>query len=365
MNLQDNSSDVLNHPDILRKIGDFVPCPFGLSFGEPGQEEVLYLNRAFLDQIGYQYEEITNAQDWFLLAFPDPEYRKKVMDEWYTKVRAAKKEGLDSVFVTVKIRLKNGQDKWFEVKSSLWDNYFVVAFMDIDEVYRQREELQRRNDFKDRVLSVLTHDLRTPLTQVGSLAELMLITDIAPEDKELFAKKIISELKSVTDFINNTAHWASANFGYLNIKKELFDAGELFTEIVSFYGAMAQTKKIGFSLQVKPPSLLSTDKEVLSIILRNLISNALKFTPPGKNVMVTAGLQDEKFKFQVEDQGMGIDPDHLRDLREGRLSSRLGTIRERGLGIGLSICFDMAKRLDAFLDFESEPSKGTRAILLV
>ncbi|WP_167882257.1 PAS domain-containing sensor histidine kinase [Leptospira langatensis] len=355
----------MNHPDLLRKIGDFVPCPFVFSSGEAGSEELLYLNRAFLDQIGYDYEDLSNVQDWFLLAYPDPEYRESKRTDWYSMIKEAKEGGKDTVFVTTQIRLKSGEDKWYEIKCSMWENYFVVAFIDIDEVYRQREELQRRNDFKDRVLSVLTHDLRGPLTQVGSLAELMLITDIAPEDKELFSKKIINELKSVTDFINNTAHWASANFGYLNIKKELFNAEELFSELVSFYGAIAQMKKVGLSLQVKPPSLISTDKEIVKIILRNLISNALKFTPPGKNVIITAGLQDEKFKFQVEDEGMGIDPEHLKDLREGRLSSRLGTIRERGLGIGLSICFDMAKRLDAFLDFESEPSKGTRAILLV
>ncbi len=365
MNLEARSEEIFKNPDLLRRIGDFVPCPIGISWGDPNQEEIIYLNEAFKEQLGYTYEDIPNANVWFHTVYPDPVYREVVITNWYAEVDKARAAGRDFVTVIARVRLKNGTERWYEIKGSLWEKYFIASYNDIDEVYRQREELQRRNDFKDRVLSVLTHDLRTPLAQLGALAEFMLITELREEEKLAFSQRIINEVKSVSDFINNTAHWASANFGDIDIKKEFFDAAELFREIMVYYGAMAQTKNVNLSVDVKTPSLLSTDKEVLRIILRNLISNAVKFTPPGKNVIISGRLDGSKFRFLVEDEGMGIDPDHLRDLREGRLSSRLGTIREKGLGIGLSICFDMAKRLDAFLDFESEPEKGTKAILLV
>ncbi|TGL60759.1 sensor histidine kinase [Leptospira sarikeiensis] len=365
MNTQDRSQEIFNNPELLRKLGDFIPCPLGLSHGTPGNGDVIYLNRSFLEQIGYNYEDIPNGERWFEAALPDPVYREEFLREWKGRVLKAKEEGRDFATMTVRIRLKNGQDKWFEIKGSAWENYLLVAFLDIDEVYNQREELQRRSDFKDRVLSVLTHDLRTPLAQVSALAELIATTDIDPSEREMFAKKIVNELKSVGHFINNTAHWASANFGYLNIKKEAFDPKELFLEMSSFYGAIAETKKVNLTVEVSSPTIVISDKEILSIILRNLISNAVKFTPPGKKVIVRAHSEDQKYRFSIQDEGGGIDPDHLRDLKEGRLSSKLGTVREKGLGIGLSICFDMAKRLDAFLDFESEPAIGTRAILLV
>lgn len=365
MKRENRVAEIFQDEELLRKIIDFIPCPFGISQGEPVDEDILYLNRAFREELGYGYSELPTAREWFNTLYPDPEYRQKVLKDWYDKVEKVRQGGGESVTAIAKLRLKNGEDKWFEINASLLDKYFVVAFKDIDEVYKKKEELQRRNDFKDRILSVLTHDLRAPLAQLGALAELMSVADFSPEQMDGFCKKITNEVKSVSDFINNTAHWASANFGYLNIRKESFDAGELFDEMIKYYGAVAETKNVNLSLNVKPPSVLSTDKEVLRIILRNLISNAVKFTPPGKNVKVTGNSDGSAFRFLVEDEGMGIDPEHLKELKEGRLSSRLGTTREKGLGIGLSICFDMAKRLDARLDFESEPAKGTRAILLV
>lgn len=365
MSGEGRAAEIFQNPDLLRKIGDFIPCPFGISSGDPSNEDILYLNLAFQEQIGYSYLDLPIAKEWFQTLYPDPEYRQKVLNDWYQEMEKAKALGRETVTFTARLRLKNGTDKWFEISGSVMGTYYVFAFKDIDEVYRKREELQRRNDFKDKILSVLTHDLRTPLAQLGALAELLQVTELSSEDKDSFSRKIINEIKSVSDFINNTAHWASANFGYLNINKESFDANELFQEMLEFYGAVAKNKKVGLSLDMSPPCLLSTDKEVLRIILRNLISNAVKFTPPGKNVTVTGGPDNGNFRFLVEDEGAGIDPDHLRDLKEGRLSSKLGTTREKGLGIGLSICFDLAKRLDAKLEFETGPIRGTRAILSV
>jgi PAS domain S-box-containing protein len=239
---------------------------------------------------------------------------------------------------------------------------FLGVLIDITDRKHREHELVQLNATKDQLFSIISHDLRGP---VGKLKQLL---DIYIDDPSIFDKatwdQVFHDMRRSTDslfqLLENLLSWARSQQSRGNVHYEAVSVEPLVADIFSVLKLLAEEKKITLSTDIQLQSALLSDRHVLSTIVRNLVHNALKFTMPGGRVTVSAGESDEDAWIEVQDTGVGMADDMIHRIFDNKERvSTYGTGKERGQGIGLGLCEDLATTLGAHLKVKSKIGEGT------
>ncbi len=353
----------LNNLDIdkesLKRILNFLPYPFLVSEIRRGKRHTLFVNEKFIEEIGYTCEDIPTNEDWFLRAYPDPTYRQQIKQQWQARSAQAVANGQDSVFLQALIHTKRLESRWYEVKSSVLGNIYLVAFVDINEVRIREEELERTNRNKDKILSILGHDLRGPIHNLKSLSELMLTANIPKENFMAMVKIVNEKAFQSLEFLDTTLIWTKSNFDKISIHIEKLVPRSIILSILPVYENLYQNKNIAVVLEVRQDIAIYADAEILTIVLRNLISNAIKFTNENGKITISGEQSGDFFIIHVQDTGVGMDKMTLDNIMNENYSSSMGTQQESGLGLGLKLCREFLKQIGGALEIKSEKDVGT------
>ncbi|MBX2966616.1 MAG: HAMP domain-containing histidine kinase [Cyclobacteriaceae bacterium] len=355
-------TEALNSPaankDFLEQILDFLPYPFVIAESNGDTYRNSHLNKKFLEEIGYSLDEIPTMEAWFQYAYPNEQYRQEVTNGWALKLSSAQESGQDAITMRVLIQTKNNGKRWYEVKASVIDGLQVVAFINIhDEVLRQ-QELKHLNDNKNQVLSVLTHDLRSPIQNLQAIMKLAFRDDLTQAEFFQLIRDLHERSRSILDLLDTTLLWAKSNFNSIQLKRAPVDVRHIAKQITEAYDNFTKIKQLHITLNISDDKPIS-DPDVINIVLRNLLSNAIKFTPMGGKIEVRGAMNNGVYELVVFDSGVGMDENVVsKVLNEAGISSR-GTLNEHGIGIGLSLCLQLLSRIKGELSIESEPGKGT------
>ena len=232
-----------------------------------------------------------------------------------------------------------------------------------EELEAQRDTMEEINNTKDRLFSIISHDLRTP---VGVLHWGTTLIKDALESKDYdklwnFTGNMEKSVKNVQVLLDNLLEWAITQRGQYTLHPEETDLSECIDETVAFYTELAQSKEI--TLTHSPPtgkSFLTIDRNSLSTIVRNLLSNALKFTGNGGFVHILTERKKDSVTISIEDSGVGIPREKLKAIfsMKTKKSSR-GTGQEKGLGIGLNLVYEFVKMNNGEIEVESTVGTGT------
>ena len=228
------------------------------------------------------------------------------------------------------------------------------------------DKVKSLSAWKDRLISILSHDMR------GPFGNLLMFTDLFEREmgqtSDFFSdnfKKIKHSLGSVADLMENLLEWANTQRSGAVIKAERFSITKLIDECVAAHSSYAADKKITLNSNFSAAEEFTADRHVASIILRNLVRNAIKFTDTG-SVTIDAMASDDALKISISDTGVGMEASVLSAIFErGESFSTLGTIKEKGSGTGLMICMDLAERCGWKLTAESEPGRGSKFSFVV
>ncbi len=230
-------------------------------------------------------------------------------------------------------------------------------------IIQYAEELKESNASKDRFFSIISHDLKSPFNAILGFSQEMV--NVArtnnPELMERFASHIYSSARRTYELLENLLEWSKAQQGTISFSPGVVDLGELLLEKTERlrYGAVA--KDISLDYTYVPGIHVMADREMLKSILRNLITNAIKFTNPGGNITLHAERKGEETEICVKDNGIGINEEDLRKLfRIGQTVTHPGTKKERGTGLGLILCKEFVEKNGGKIWVESEPGKGSR-----
>jgi signal transduction histidine kinase len=235
------------------------------------------------------------------------------------------------------------------------------------EMELQAKKLQDMNDFKDNTFNVLSHDLRSP---VNALTSAMMLLDekiITPEEFAMHRHELNSKLQSVSLLLENMLYWARSqmkgedilNISKLNVKNKAL-------RVIAVLKDAAQQKNILLSYDAPEHLHVYADQNQLDIILRNLTSNAIKFTPPGGNVVIRAREDGRNTLISVTDSGVGMTTEQMNMLfKENSHASTQGTSGERGTGLGLQLSNKFAKNNGGSIHVVSKPGKGTTFTLIL
>ncbi|MGF6346625.1 response regulator [Variovorax sp. W2I14] len=230
------------------------------------------------------------------------------------------------------------------------------------------DELQRASRYKSEFLANMSHELRTPLNSALILAKLL---GDNPQgnltlEQVKFAESIYSSGNDLLVLINDILDIAKVEAGKLEVVPEDVSLARLAESLESTFSPLAMQKNLSFRLELQPgaPASLVTDRQRVEQILKNLLSNALKFTDKGEVALVVSATADGGAAFAVSDSGIGIDPQQHELIFEAfRQADGTTSRRYGGTGLGLSISRDLTHLLGGTLTVQSEPGKGSTFVL--
>jgi signal transduction histidine kinase len=225
-------------------------------------------------------------------------------------------------------------------------------------------QLKEAADLKSRFLSYMSHEFRTPLASITSVTDILLggLDGPLTSEQQKQMKFVQGSVRELTEMVDDLLDLAKVEAGRISISPEWFEMVDLFSALRGMFRPITGNSAVALILE-EPEAVprLFTDDKKLSQILRNFISNALKFTIEGE-VRVTAQLRDENWiEFAVTDTGIGIAPEHLSTLFSDfvQLDTRIHK-RLRGTGLGLSLAKKFSELLGGQVFAESELGKGSR-----
>lgn len=230
---------------------------------------------------------------------------------------------------------------------------------------QQREkEVELQNDMlhsalkdKDQLVSIVAHDLKNPMFSiVGSLEDLLR----REEEKDNALLRQIYHASSVLQGqMLKLLDWATENRITASCDYQNIDLKEIVAEVTALVHGMISDKKVRLTVDINVDHYVYADPRMLSTIIRNLLTNAIKFTPEGRSVKLQGSEVDGRIRISVCDEGVGMPQETIAKLLSGIRTTQLGTSSEKGYGLGFGIIQEFVKQNQGTLDIKSEPNKGT------
>jgi signal transduction histidine kinase len=242
---------------------------------------------------------------------------------------------------------------------------------DSREVAKLQEEvahLRRVNAMKDRLFSIISHDIRSPLNTLSSLVDTMIkyADAFSPEEIRNFSLDVKDSLNSVRFLLENLLQWSLAQMDKIEYKPDRISLRTLTEQNVHLFEAAAKAKKITLKLAYEAEEEVFADRDMIDFVLRNLLSNALKFTEEGGLVTINVQTHRTYVTVSVEDNGVGIDPETQAKLFDREtLISTFGTSSEKGTGLGLIMCREFVRISGGEISVESEVGQGSRFLFTI
>ncbi|SMC50328.1 sensor histidine kinase [Pedobacter africanus] len=227
----------------------------------------------------------------------------------------------------------------------------------------QADELKKLNHLKDRIFSIIAHDLRGPLVNLSEVLKMINTGMITLEEFKALSPKLSSDILYTTDLLENILHWSRSQLKGYGINKTYFELRGMIMNEVNYHMPSAAIKKINIIHDVFPGIIVYADMIMIQIVVRNILNNAIKFCGEECEIDITAVYTNSRIMVCIEDNGMGMSPVALEMIFSGSGSSTRGTMNEKGTGLGLMICKDFMERNNGKIVVESEPGRGTRFYL--
>jgi signal transduction histidine kinase len=230
-----------------------------------------------------------------------------------------------------------------------------------DELTKTNEELRNALKIKNRMYSIIAHDLKSPVATLAQYADLMLEKFGSREDT-----RIIHELKKTStasvDLIDNMLHWGMKQENHLQYQPEIIFVAEVVHDLMKLTDVIAKDKKIKMELLINKDLSVFGDISLLKIALRNVVTNAIKFTPENGTVTIRAEELENQVIIEISDTGVGMENERIEKILAERIEPTRGTSGERGTGLGLLVVKDLTKINKGTLRIKSKPGRGTSVI---
>lgn len=229
-------------------------------------------------------------------------------------------------------------------------------------IVRQNEELKRTINNRDKMYSVIAHDLRSPMASIRmvlNLAVNMVTPDVVGEEIFSLLDKANRESEDVHDLLDNLLKWTKSQTGRLNVVYQDMELDDVVPGVVDIFRIIAEMKKI--NLQYIPCDeklVVHADNDMIKTILRNFLSNAIKFTPEGKGIEVYFKREGDFARVCVRDHGVGIAADRVDSIFH-KGETTYGTGGEEGSGLGLQLCQDFSRKNGGDAYVESVEGEGS------
>jgi two-component system sensor histidine kinase/response regulator len=235
-------------------------------------------------------------------------------------------------------------------------------------IEQQNAELRATLSNRDKMYSVIAHDLRSPMASIRMVLNLVVASTspdlVGPELYELL-DKANKESEDVHDLLDNLLKWTKSQTGRLNVVIQDLDLNDIIPGVVEIFEMIAQTKRIKLDLQMgETPLVVTADNDMLKTVVRNFLSNAIKFSPEDSSIEIIMTKEGDFAKVSVRDHGVGIAAERLGSIFH-KGETTYGTGGEEGSGLGLQLCQDFARKIGGDCTVESVEGEGSTFSVLI
>ncbi len=225
---------------------------------------------------------------------------------------------------------------------------------------KQRDKLKKSNGVKDKLFSIISHDLRTPFTSVNGYLTLIRYGALNLEEVTTLAAEVQISVDHHLETLNNVLEWSKAQMQGLKPIPEKINLNKITQNQQKFFKALAKSKEIEIINETDSKITIFADPNQIDVVLRNLVGNALKFTPKEGKITISAKVKNDSVLISVTDTGIGMSKENLKKLfKKDEHFTTQGTNNEAGTGLGLLLCKDFVEANGGQLNVESEEGKGT------
>jgi signal transduction histidine kinase len=339
--------------------------------------EAVALHKMITDDEGnivdFTYEDLNPARER-MISQTVPEIKKLT-------VRQANPDVGDDLIHTYGKTALTGLPVSFEHHSEVYDRDLRVKLFShkygyigtiIEDVTTQKKseqklrlnekKLRQLNLTKDKLFSIIAHDLRSPFNSIIGYSQLLRenIRKYNVEESEKYIDYIHSSAQSTFNLLINLLSWAKNQTGQTTFNPENLELNKIVEEVAELLSSSAKTKNISINFLLPEKIKIHADRYMLRTILQNLIFNAIKFTKPGGKIDITASASAGNVEVTVSDNGIGIEKKALKNLFElAAADTTQGTSNETGSGLGLVICREFVERQGGKIRVDSIPGKGS------
>ena len=232
-----------------------------------------------------------------------------------------------------------------------------------DRLKRSEKKLRELNATKDKFFSIIAHDLKNPFNVIMGFSELLSTgyDHYSDDEKKKMIKNLHEASANTYKLLQNLLEWAKTQLGKITVKPEVFDLKIIADENFEVFNSVAKSKNIKIESDIPDRTLVKADKNMINTVVRNLISNAIKFTPEGGKIQISAKILNGHTEFCVADNGVGIKSEDIGKLFSISEQFRsVGTNNETGSGLGLILCKEFVEKNNGTIWVESEYRSGSK-----
>jgi PAS domain S-box-containing protein len=328
------------------------------------------VNNTFCEMLEYKEEEIIGTN------FRDITHPGDIDKSLEMLKKLLKDDSLENKSVEKRYLQRKGNIIWALTTISLIRDtdekplFFIAQVQDItkrkkfeEQLIKYTEELKLLNVAKDKFFSIISHDLRSPFNSLLGLTEYISHSydEMTPLEIKNSISNVYNSSKQVYNLILNLLEWSMIQSGRLTVNKSVINLSELGNEIINLYEEGANYKQLKLVNNMDQEILVYADKYMIDTIVRNFVSNSIKFTRPGGQITIKGIINGNNAEVSVTDTGIGINPEDQKNLfRIDEQTRRDGTANEKGTGLGLILCKEFIEKNNGVLWVESEEGKGSR-----
>lgn len=283
--------------------------------------------------------------------FPDP-YSNR-LDHFIDQTSSYIEVALMIFFCTSYIRKSYEREKssaLIKTKSIEKKNFRIV---------KQNQELESLSAEKSKLMSIIAHDLRSPLSSIQNYLELLASYDLEEAEKMDIEKDLLHATKDTLALLTKLLAWSKSQLNGIASYPEYLNVNKLLKDTLDFEKSIASAKDISLSYSFDPDLTIYADKDMMQLIIRNFVGNAIKFTHKGGVISVASETGTDSCIISIKDSGIGISQERQQDLFSLRAESTFGTKGEKGVGLGLLLCIEYIKAQNGEIWFESVPGEGS------
>lgn len=347
----------------------FETAPLGIFHSTP-EGRFIEVNPALAKMLGYDspQEVVENIYSIAEQIYVDGRRRKPIVEETAEKDEIVHYENVyrrkDGSQFTANLYLKSVKDENGEIAYLEGMVEDITERIEAEKILRESEhKLREAVETKDKFLSIIAHDLKGPLSGYMQLTKEIIddFYELSLDELQEMSQALHKSSCNIYNLLENLLLWSRSNRGRMNFKPENLNVAEFVGESIAPLRNSAKNKNVEFIEEIDPELLVFADKYMAECVLRNLCSNALKFTPSGKSIRVVSQLSESGFvNFSVADEGVGMDSDTQNKIfKLDQKVSQNGTEGETGAGLGLLLCKEFVEKNGGDISFESAPDIGT------
>lgn len=315
----------------------------------------------FYHILGYQVGEIPAKYETFINFLLHPEDRQLVEEAIRLHLEEGKKYQ-----VSIRMLTKHNGYKWFDASGlASRDQHgnpiqMAGSIINIDDTILYKKQIETSNHAKDKIFAILSHDLRAPLIGIKGLLDLQTEGEISEQNFKEYINLMQDGISNALKTLDNVLLWSSTQMHTTKVEASNFRIKNIFSDVEQFHKYFAQQKEIQISYHTDDSLYGYADSNHIFIITRNLVGNAIKFSPKGSSVNVIANLKENWVEISVNDNGVGMDAVFINKLlNRSNYDSTYGTEREKGTGLGINLVLDLLELNNGTLSIESTKGNGS------